>query len=74
MTSVHIHQPQGYYLGQIRFAGHRRWETVTGKRNSAENAMALAVLYMTPAHYRARVLFVPDDDYYEPNVVMECKR
>lgn len=69
---IHIHAPKGYYLGQIRLLGHQKWETVTGKRDTPENAMAQAVLSMTENHKRARVLFIAD--WYEPNIVMECKR
>jgi hypothetical protein len=34
--------------------------------------MSHAVLAMTPEHKRARVLFIAD--WYEPTIVMECKR
>lgn len=71
---IHIHAPKGHYIGQIRWYGHRKWETVTDKRDTAENAMAQAVLSMTDQHKRARVLFVDESGWYEPNVVMEATR
>ena len=71
-TLVHIHAPKGHYIGQVRLYGHRKWETVTEKLSDAEVAMSLAVLAMKQSHKRARVLFIAD--WYEPNVVMECKR
>lgn len=74
MTVVHIHAPKGYYLGQVRLYGHRKWETVTGERDTAENAMAQAVMSMTEHHKRARVLFITYDGWYEPNIVMEAHR
>lgn len=74
MTYVHIHAPRGYYIGQVRLIGHQKWESVTGKLKSAEKALATAVLKMSPNHKRARVLFITYDGWYEPNIVMECKR
>lgn len=71
---IHIHAPKGYYTGQVRLIGHQKWECVTGKMRTAEGAMAAAVLHMTPEHKRARVLFITYDGWYEPNIVMECKR
>lgn len=74
MTHVHIHAPKGHYIGQMRLYGHRKWETVTAQRTRAELAMADAVVQMTERHKRARVLFIVDSGYYEPNIVMECHR
>lgn len=71
---IHILRSRGHYIGQIRMYGHQKWETVTDKRDTAENAMAQAVLSMTEDHKRARVLFIDDSGWYEPNIVMECKR
>ena len=72
MTMVHIHAPKGYYIGQIRLYGHRKWETVTENLPDMNVAMSLAVLAMKPGHKRSRVLFIAD--WYEPVVVMECNR
>lgn len=74
MTYVHIHAPAGKYIGQVRLYGHRKWDTVTMGCKSAEQAMSSAVMFMTANHHRARVLFITDDGWYEPNIVMECKR
>ena len=74
MTYVHIHAPAGKYIGQIRLYGHRKWDTVTMGCKSAEQAMSSAVMFMTVNHKRARVLFITDDGWYEPNIVMECVR
>ena len=71
-TLVHIHAPNGHYIGQVRLYGHRKWETVTEKLSDAEVAMSLAVLAMKQSHKRSRVLFIVD--WYEPTIVMECKR
>lgn len=70
---VHVNIPRGHYLGQIRLAGHRNWETVC-KSRIAERAMARAVLKMGRNHKRARVLFVDTGGWYEPTQVMECSR
>lgn len=72
MSVVHIHAPKGYYIGQVRLYGYRKWETVTGPCKSDTQAMARAVQHMTMNYKRARVLFIAD--WYEPNIVMECKR
>lgn len=71
---IHINIPTGHYIGQVRLVGHKKWETVTEQRDNPESAMAEAVLSMSPRHIRARVLFVDAGGYYEPNIVMECKR
>lgn len=71
-TLIHIHAPKGHYIGQVRLYGHRKWETVTEKLSDAEVAMSLAVLAMKQSHKRSRVLFIAD--WYEPAIVMECKR
>lgn len=72
MTKVHIHAPKGHYIGQVRLAGHQKWETVTVPCKSDTQAMSTAVFYMTKRHKRARVIFVAE--WYDPVVVMECKR
>ena len=74
MSLIHINTPKGHYIGQIRLRGHRKWETVTPKRDTVENAMAQAVLSMTENHKRARVLFIDDSGYYEPTICFEGNR
>lgn len=71
--NLHICRPCGYYLGQIRRAGARRWQTVTGRCQSAESAMSRATARMQHMK-RARVLFIDDCGYYEPHIVLEAKR
>lgn len=73
MTKAHIHWSRGYYIGQVRAFGFQRYRTVTGKCATAESAMSRAALKMEGYH-RARVLFIDNSGYYEPNVIMECKR
>ena len=70
---VHVNIPRGHYIGQIRLAGHRNWETVC-KSRSAERAMSRAVLKMGWNHKRSRVLFVDRSGWYGPTQVMECSR
>lgn len=70
---VHIHAPGGYYIGQVRLYGHRRWRTVTGRCKTGESAMAKAASQMR-GHHRSRVLFITHCGYYEPIQIMECKR
>lgn len=69
----HILIPRGYYLGQTRRCGFRRWKTVTGKCRSGEAALSLAARKMKGMH-RARVLFVDTCGYYDPNIVLEAHR
>lgn len=71
---VHILRPRGYYIGQTRARGHKLYNTVTGKCRTAEAAMAAAVRKMAPDDHRARVLFIDNSGWYEPNLVMECHR
>ena len=71
---IHINRPSGHYLGQVRAWGDKLWTTATGRCKSGESALALAVRRMRPSHFRARVLFVDDGGWYEPNQVMEAKR
>lgn len=74
MTFLHIHQPKTFFLGQVRMHGAHTWETVTGRCQSAESAMAKAALAMKPTDFRARVLMLDHEGWYPPRVVMECKR
>lgn len=71
--NLHICWSRGHYLGQIRRAGARRWQTVTGRCKSAESALSKAALKMHDMK-RARALFVDSSGWYEPNVVMEARR
>lgn len=75
MTDIHIHinRPSGYYIGQVRRYGARRWQGVTGKLKTAERALSLAASDMDGFH-RVRVLFIDTSGYYDPRVVMEAKR
>lgn len=66
---VHIHSPAGYYLGQTRRYGHRRWTTIGKPAKTAKAAMVKAVKAMRQDDKRARVLFCAD--WYEPMIVME---
>lgn len=69
-----ICRPSGSYLAQIRLLGHRKWKTVSEHHASPESAMGAAMDCMTREHKRARVLFIDDSGYYEPNLVMEARR
>lgn len=71
---IHLHKPKSFFLGQVRKHGAQIWETVTGKCQSAEGAMAKAVLAMKPDDFRARVILLDYDGWYPPRVVMETKR
>lgn len=75
MSDIHIHinRPRGYYIGQVRRHGARRWQVVTGKLKTAERALSMAAADMDGFH-RARVLFIDDSGYYDPRVVMEAER
>ena len=70
---IHIHAPKGHYIGQVRARGAKLWTTVTSECRYANVALSNAVLKMKPGHFRARVIFVADSGYYEPEVVMELK-
>lgn len=73
MTLVHINIPRGYYIGQVRRRGARRWQTVTGKCKTAERAMSRAVNVMA-GYQRARCLFCDVDGWYGATVVLEASR
>lgn len=73
ISNLHICWSRGYYVGQVREAGYRRWTTATGRCKSAESALSKAALKMHDMK-RARVLFVDSSGWYEPNIVMEAKR
>jgi hypothetical protein len=73
MTLIHINIPRGYYIGQVRAFGYRRWKTITGHCRTAEAAMSKATAKMKGYH-RARVLFIDNSGWYEPTIIMEAKR
>lgn len=73
-TPVHIHAPKGHYIGQVKKLWAKRWRTVTLDLLDAKTAMAIAVLRMEKEDSRARVLFIDDEGWYEPHVVMECNK
>jgi cell division protein FtsI/penicillin-binding protein 2 len=70
---IHILFARGYYLGQVRKAGYRKWVTITGKCKTPESAMSKATKQMQ-GFKRARVLMIDYNPYYEPTIVMECAR
>jgi hypothetical protein len=74
MGYVHICRPRGYYIGQVRQFGYRRWSTVTGRCRKPEPALSRAVAKMRADHKRARALFVDTSGYYGPHVSMEASR
>lgn len=74
MTYVHINQPSGHYIGQVKALWAKRWRTVTKDLKDSKTAMAIAVLRMDENDARARVLFIDDGGWYEPTIVMEAKR
>jgi hypothetical protein len=69
MTRVHIHAPSGYYVGQTRRYGHRRWKQQGEDAPNAKQAMRQALDAMTENDKRCRVLFCAE--WYDPIVVME---
>ena len=72
MSNIHILRPRGHYIGQVRGVGCRLWQTVTKPRRSAHNALAAAVL-KGKGMKRARVLFIENSGWYEPNLIMEAR-
>lgn len=74
MIYLHINKPSGYFIGQVRKAGARNWETVTGRCRSSEAALAKALMAMRPSDKRARALFVDRNGWYESRVVLEAAR
>jgi hypothetical protein len=71
---VHIHAPKGHYIGQVKRLWAKRWRTVTKDLLDAKTAMAIAVLRMDKDDHRARVLFIDDEGWYEPHVVIEATK
>lgn len=62
-----------FYLGQVRRRNALGWETVTGRCNAPNVAMARALLSMSDGDVAARVILV-NDAPQGPTVVKEVKR
>jgi hypothetical protein len=73
MNGIHIFAPRGHYIGQVRKAGHKLWETATAEFESAEDALFVLATKMAGMK-RGSILIVDDSGYYEPNLVMEISR
>ena len=73
-TFIHINIPRGYYIGQVRRYGAKRWRTVTGHCKTDKGAMERAVASMQRDDKRARVLFIDRSGWYEPTICMEASR
>ncbi|MFY9327814.1 MAG: hypothetical protein WAO76_07325, partial [Georgfuchsia sp.] len=58
MSHLHICWKRGYYIGQLRGYGCRRWRTATGRCRSYQSALAGAAKKMRENDKRARVLFI----------------
>jgi hypothetical protein len=72
---LHICRAHGHYIGQVRRHGYRRWKTVTGKCESAENAISTAAQMARGNDWkRLRVLFIDSSGWYEPNLIFEGKK
>lgn len=73
--SLHILWSRGKYLGQIRRAGHQKWQTVTRKCSTREAAISRAAQAAEGREWkRIRVLFVDDNPYYGPTISFEGKK
>lgn len=72
-SNLHINWARGYYIGQVRSVGCRKWDTVTGRCQTAESALSRAALKMRHRK-RARALFVDTTGYYDPHVSIEATR
>lgn len=72
-AGLHLNVARGYWIGQVRTAGCRKWDTVTGRCRSPESALSLAALSMK-GRKRARALFVDISGWYDPHVSIEAKR
>jgi len=74
MTKLPIYAPPSYYLAQVRGYGCRNWRSLSSKYKSGQATMVAAVKAMQQGDKRARVLMIVRNWYFEPVVVMECKR
>ena len=73
-ATLHVCVPHGYYIGQVKGYGCRRWRTVTGKCRISNNALSKAIRNMSHNNdTRARVLFVDTSGWYDPNIIAEAK-
>ena len=70
---IHLNVPRGHYIGQVRAYGHQYFRTVTGRCKSIEGAMSRATAKMKGFH-RARVLFIDNSGWYDPQICIEAKR
>jgi hypothetical protein len=69
----HVLRPRGKYAAQVRGRGCRKWRHVAYCK-TAERAMSRAAIAMKPDDHRARVLFIDNSGWYEPNLMMEAVR
>lgn len=74
MSAIHIHAPNGYFLGQVRAGGAHKWRTVTQKCKTWNSALSRAVMKMEDHHKRARVIYVVESGYYDPTVIAEASK
>ena len=72
-ANVHICRPRGYYIGQLRGIGCRRWRTVTGHCRSDMGALRNAISKAGRDDKRARTLFIDRSGWYEPNLGAEAR-
>lgn len=72
-SKIHVLMSSGYYIGQVRQCGYRKYETVTGKCKTLGAAIAKASKHFKGNH-RLRVIYVDHNPYYEPSVAFEGKR
>lgn len=71
-SRLHVCIPRGYYIGQLRLVGCRRWRTVTGRCKSYQSALSAAARKMRYEDKRARVLFIDTSGWYEPTLIIEA--
>jgi len=70
---LHLNVARGYWIGQVRSVGCRKWTTVTGRCSTPESALSRAVLRMK-GRKRSRALFIDISGYYDPHVSIEAVR
>lgn len=70
---LHLNVARGYWVGQVRSVGCRKWTTVTGRCRSPESALSRALLRMKRCK-RYRALFIDTSGYYDPHVSIEAVR
>ena len=69
---IHVLMASGYYIGQIRDIGHRKFKTVTERCKSMEGALSKAAA-KAKAWHRIRVLLIDSNPYYGPTQVFDGK-